>query len=45
MEKYFEFEQIKDPMRVRFACTRMKSHASLWWDKLQLEREYDEKEN
>jgi hypothetical protein len=39
MEKLFEFEQIYDPMRVIFACTKDKTHASLWWDKLQLEWE------
>ena len=39
MEKYFEIEWITDPMRVRFSITKLRSHASLWWDKLQLNRE------
>ena len=40
MEKFFEFEQIRDPRRVRFArLTKLISHSSLWWDKLQLNRE------
>ena len=39
MEKFFDFEKIRDPMRVRFASTKLKSHAFLWWDKLQLNRE------
>jgi len=43
MEKYFELEQIKNPMRIMFACTRLKSHVYLWWDKLQFEREYEGK--
>ena len=38
MEKIFEFEQIRDPRRVRFASTKLRRHASLWWDKLQLNR-------
>ena len=39
MEKFFEFEKIRYPQRVRFASTKFRSHASLWWDKLQLDRE------
>ena len=39
MEKFFEFEYIRDPRRVRFSSTKLRSHASLWWDKLQVNRE------
>ena len=38
MKKIFEFEQIRDPRRVRFASSKLRSHASLWWDTLQLNR-------
>ena len=36
MEKLFELEQFGDPRRVRFASMKLRSHASLWWDKLWL---------
>lgn len=35
MEKFFEFKKISDRRRVRFASMKLRSHASLWWDKLQ----------
>ena len=34
MEKYFEWKEIKDPRRVRFTCTRLKGHATRWWENL-----------
>ena len=39
MEKSFEFEKIGDPRRVRFSSLKLRSCASLWWHKLQLNRE------
>lgn len=38
MEKYFDIEQIEDPKRVKTACLRLKGHASLWWDNVQVDR-------
>jgi hypothetical protein len=38
MEEYFEFEEVEDLDRVRFAKTRLKGHASIWWREVQLER-------
>ena len=38
MEKYFEWEDIEDPSRVKFACTRLKGHAARWWENLQREK-------
>jgi len=35
LERYFEYENVKDPNRVRFAITKLKGHAALWWDMLQ----------
>ena len=37
--KYFDFEEIEDKKKVRYAATRLKGHASIWWDKLQIHRE------
>jgi hypothetical protein len=37
MEKFFEFEQIEDPKRVKLPCTKLKGHAPLWGGNLQLD--------
>jgi hypothetical protein len=39
MDKYFDFEEIEDKKKVRFAVTKLKRHASIWWDELQISRE------
>ena len=38
MDKYFNYEDIDEERRVRHAVTRLKVHATLWWDELQDER-------
>ena len=35
LEDYFELEEIGDLLRVRFAQTKLKGHATLWWKELQ----------
>jgi hypothetical protein len=35
LEKYFDYEEIDDEKKVKHAMTRLKGHASLWWDKSQ----------
>ena len=32
MEKFFEYEEMNDEKKVKFAVTKLKGHASLWWD-------------
>ena len=39
INKYFDFEEIEDKKKVRYAATRMKGHATIWWDELQIHRE------
>ena len=39
LNKYFYFEEIEDKKKVRYAATRMKGHATIWWDELQTHRE------
>ena len=39
LNKYFYFEEIEDKNKVRYAATRMKGHAAIWWDELQIYRE------
>jgi hypothetical protein len=38
MEKYFDYEDIEEDNMVKHAVTRLKDHATLWWDELQAER-------
>ena len=39
LEKYFDYEEVDDKKKVKFAATRLKGHATLWLDELQLSRE------
>ena len=39
LNKYFEFEEIKDKKKMRYAATKLKGHATIWWDELQIHRE------
>ena len=38
LNKYFDYEEINEDKRVKFAATKLKGHASLWWDIFQAER-------
>ena len=33
LEEYFEYEEIEDLDRVRFAKAKLKGHAKIWWHK------------
>jgi len=35
MDKYLDCKYIKEDKMVKHAVTRLKGHATLWWDKLQ----------
>ena len=35
MEKFFEFESTLDNREVKMVVTKLKGHASLWWEHLQ----------
>eukprot|EP00253_Pinus_taeda_P005469 PITA_05469 len=37
MEKLFDYEQTEDEKKVMFAITKLKCHAGLWWDGVQVE--------
>jgi len=38
LDKYFENEEISEDKRVRFTATKLKGHATLWWDSVQADR-------
>ena len=39
LSKYFDFEEIEDKKKVRYATTRLKGHVAMGWDELQIQRE------
>jgi hypothetical protein len=38
MDKHFDYEDVNEEKKVKQEVTRIKGHATLWWDKLQVER-------
>ena len=38
MDKFFDYDETYDESKVNFAVTRLKGHASLWWNGVQEER-------
>jgi hypothetical protein len=38
LDKYFDYVEIDDENKVKHAMTRLKGHATLWWDELQANR-------
>ena len=44
MEKYFEYEGTPDNKKVKIAITKLKGHASLWWDHLKTHKQKRGKE-
>eukprot|EP00253_Pinus_taeda_P002212 PITA_02212 len=38
MDKYFECKEVSEDRRFKFAATKLKGHATLWWDSVQNER-------
>ena len=38
LDKYFDYEYIEEDKKVKHVVTRLKGHATLWWDELQADR-------
>ena len=38
MEKFFDYEEMPEERKVKFVVTKLKGHAALWWDGVQIER-------
>jgi hypothetical protein len=38
MDKYFDYEDVDEEKKVRHVVTRLKGHATQWWDELQADR-------
>jgi hypothetical protein len=38
LDKYFDYEDVEEDRKVKHVVTRLKGHATLWWDELQADR-------
>eukprot|EP00253_Pinus_taeda_P002204 PITA_02204 len=38
IDQYFDYEEVEENKKVKFAVTRLKGHAAIWWDELQTSR-------
>jgi hypothetical protein len=38
MDKYFEYEYVDEEKKVKHIVSRLKGHATLWWDELQADK-------
>jgi hypothetical protein len=38
LDKYFDYEDIEQDKKIKHDVTRLKGHATLWWDELQADR-------
>ena len=34
LDKYFEYDEVKENKKARFVVTKLKGHTSLWWDNM-----------
>jgi hypothetical protein len=44
LDTYFEYEDVEEDKKVKHVVTRLKGHATLWWDELQADRRCKGKE-
>jgi hypothetical protein len=44
LDTYFDYEDVEEDKKVKHVVTRMKGHATLWWDELQADRRYKGKQ-
>jgi hypothetical protein len=38
LDTYFDYEDVEEDKKVKHVVTRLKGHATLWWDELQADR-------
>jgi hypothetical protein len=38
LDTYFDYEDFEEDKKVKHVVTRLKGHATLWWDELQADR-------
>jgi hypothetical protein len=38
LDTYFDYEDVEEDKKFKHVVTRLKGHATLWWDELQADR-------
>ena len=38
LDKYFEYDEVEDDKKVMLDVTKLRGHASLWWDSVQADK-------
>ena len=38
LDKYFNYEELDEDKRVKFVMTKLRGHAFLWWDRVQVDQ-------
>ena len=38
LDKYFSHEEVDEAKKVKFVVTKLRGHASIWWDGVQIDR-------
>jgi hypothetical protein len=44
LDTYFDYEDVEEDKKMKHVVTRLKGHATLWWDELQADRRYNGKQ-
>jgi hypothetical protein len=44
LDTYFDYEDIEEDKKVKHAVMKLKGHAALWWDELQVDRRWKGKQ-
>jgi hypothetical protein len=44
LDKYFDYEDVEEDNKVKHTVTRLKGHATLWWDELQANKHFQGKQ-
>ena len=37
LDKYFNYEEVDDSKKVKFSMMKLREHASIWWDGVQVD--------
>ena len=38
LDKYFDYEEVNEAKKVKFAMMKLRGHTSIWWDGVQADR-------
>ncbi|GKC86170.1 RNA-directed DNA polymerase [Tanacetum coccineum] len=43
LERVFDYQEVRDALKVKIVAIKLKKHASVWWEQLKLERAHENK--